>query len=55
MSVRDHREHHCRSGSQYLSSAHIESKVFGCLHGGVADVRGPQVAADDVRLTLAAA
>nr|WP_158854672.1 RHS repeat-associated core domain-containing protein [Saccharothrix deserti] len=33
---------------------HIESKVFGCLHGGVADVWGPEVAADDVRLALAA-
>ena len=36
---------HCRS---------IEPKAFGCLHGGVADVRCLEVAADDVRLALAA-
>jgi hypothetical protein len=28
--------------------------VFGCLHDGVADVASLEVAADDVRLALAA-
>ncbi|MFD5514210.1 hypothetical protein ACFWIB_42035 [Streptomyces sp. NPDC127051] len=33
----------------------FESKLFGCLFDGVADVGGVEVAADDVGLLLAAA
>jgi hypothetical protein len=33
----------------------FESKVFACPYGGVADVRCPEVAVDDVGLALAAA
>lgn len=41
-----------RGGSRVSSAS--EPKLFGCPHGGVVGVWGPQVATDDVRPALAA-